>query len=366
MPDMNSEAMKNFLSYTKACLVKKSKRSETSDSGFNEDVMKENRLIRILCKKGSLAPRRCADAMNEKYGYDLRGSDVIDIFKSFKITQEERQEMIEWAEKLGKLFMKALDSGKAEDYDAFLEKREENVNTRKSKRPKIRNRFACMKLCTVLPELGNTEEGPVIEKFGQVFAMYYLYDITDALAEYCNSDKGHGLKNLKAEEEEENKSNREVSRLEQALERSDMMLKDLQDEFDERLEESKVKEMADFFSRLNSDKYGRILDELLNVRKGVARLKKEHCELPPEIGGLLIMTQKLTQFVRDSGINPIMKPQEIKKAKAADIEFCDYDGSPFADKDEEKTVQVVSPGWIYSDKDLQIARPKVKEVEDNE
>ena len=46
---------------------------------------------------------------------------------------------------------------------------------------------------------------------------------------------------------------------------------------------------------------------------------------------------------------------------AADIEFYKYEGSPFADPKEKKKVRVVSPGWVYKDKELQISRPKVKE-----
>ena len=30
--------------------------------------------------------------------------------------------------------------------------------------------------------------------------------------------------------------------------------------------------------------------------------------------------------------------------------------------EEEKQVKVISPGWIYSEKQVQISRPKVKEV----
>lgn len=58
-----------------------------------------------------------------------------------------------------------------------------------------------------------------------------------------------------------------------------------------------------------------------------------------------------------------MKINAIKDVVAADVEFCNYDGTPFADSDEIKKVRVVSPGWIYKDKELQISRPKVKEEE---
>ena len=61
-----------------------------------------------------------------------------------------------------------------------------------------------------------------------------------------------------------------------------------------------------------------------------------------------------------------MKPDDEKIVKASDIEFCDYEGTPFADKDDEKIVRVISPGWLYTDKDIQIARPKIKELGDDD
>ena len=154
---------------------------------------------------------------------------------------------------------------------------------------------------------------------------------------------------------------RKAIQLEHSLERTDAMLQELQDEFDEKIEESRIKELTDFFSRLNSEKYGYLLDELLAVRKGIDRLKKENFELPVEINGLLIMVRKLIQFVRDSHIEPIMKVDSIKKVRVADVAFCNYEGTPFQDGNEEKTVRVISPGWVYKDKDLQISRPKIKE-----
>lgn len=56
-----------------------------------------------------------------------------------------------------------------------------------------------------------------------------------------------------------------------------------------------------------------------------------------------------------------MKVNSVHDVTAADIEFCNYDGTPFAAQDEIKSVRVISPGWIYKDKKIQISRPKVKE-----
>ena len=73
------------------------------------------------------------------------------------------------------------------------------------------------------------------------------------------------------------------------------------------------------------------------------------------------MIKKLIQFVKDNHIDPIMKINSVKEVVASDVEFCNYEGTPFMSPEEVKKVRVVSPGWIYKDKELQISRPKVKE-----
>ena len=113
---------------------------------------------------------------------------------------------------------------------------------------------------------------------------------------------------------------------------------------------------------MNSDKYGCILDAVLSVRNGVRQLRKENVQLPPEIGGLFILIDRLAQFIRDSEINPILKPGLIKDVRLDEIESCDYEGSPFLNTTEVKRVKVLSPGWVYKNKDVQIARPRLKEI----
>ena len=360
MIDIQTEPMKNFLAYTK-------ERLKNNIREANEDIIRENRLIKLLCEDKHMIPRRCAEFMTEKYNYDLNGSDIINMFKSFPISQADRNEMLEVADTLGKLFVHALKTARAEDYKSFFIKRKESVSNWHRTKGRMQERITCMKLCVLLPELGKVDRDEVAENLGFALSKRYLYDIVDALAVYCGAKDNYSQQNLKnGHPSESDAYKNEIEELRTALERSDMTLRDLQDEFDGRLEESKVKELIDFFSQLNSEKYGCILDELLNLRRGESVLKKQGYKLPPEISGLLIMTKKLTQFVMDCGINPIMRPQEIKLVKAADIEFCDYDGQPFATKDTQKKVKVISPGWIYSGKDIQIARPKVKEVVDDE
>ena len=56
-----------------------------------------------------------------------------------------------------------------------------------------------------------------------------------------------------------------------------------------------------------------------------------------------------------------MKIGSIKEVTASEIEYCNYEGSPFVNNEQKKKVKVVSAGWVYKDKDLQVAIPKVKE-----
>lgn len=143
--------------------------------------------------------------------------------------------------------------------------------------------------------------------------------------------------------------------------RTQEMLEEIQDDFDEQLEQSRIQELTEFFAALNSDRYGCILDELLNIRKGAEELRKKRYQLPVEINGLMILIRQLTQFVRDNHIMPIMKPGDIKVVKARDVENCQYEGTPFESEDDEKIVKVISSGWIFKDKEIQISRPKLVE-----
>ena len=216
------------------------------------------------------------------------------------------------------------------------------------------------------PELDMHEDIRIVCLMGNTLAKYLFYDMCDAVGivygfpiykEKKTQEKQAGhLKTITNEE-----AVAYISQLEVRLERSNVMLQELQNEFDEQLADSKVKELTDFFVRLNSEQYGCILDELLQIRKVVDRLRKEKSELPMEINGLLILVKQLIHFVRDSHIEPILKIGAVQEVTAADIQYYSYEGSPFTSPEERKSVKVISPGWIFMDKQVQISRPRVKE-----
>lgn len=332
------------------------------------DLLLLSRLIAVLYENPDSPPRECADKLNKLYGYDLDGNAVITLFKKKSLGNPvERAAAIRWADNVALLFSKAI-IGDKESYDNFQnEHRKKIINVDGKHNPQ--NYIAANVIFLKYPELNIYGSAEVLHNLDILLGKYYFFDLADAVGEVYGFEtnkqnkKHETSQNIKLSLEQ---AKVKITQLENRLDMSDSMLQDLQDDFNEQLESVKTQELTEFFSSLNSEKYGYILDELLLLRKGVDELRAKNYEVPLEINGVLILVKKMIQFVRDSHINPMMRINEIKQVKASDLEYCNYDGSPFTSKDEIKKVQVVSPGWLYKDKDIQISRPKLKEVDSNE
>lgn len=363
MIQIKDQKVKEVIQWIHEAMLRKVKRG----SQIKEDIVMENRLFSILCHDFDLGPTKCAIAMNEKYGYHLTGDAIIEIFRTRRMANPfERKELLQWAEEVAECFSDVI-VGKREGFDQYERKRKE-PSLKNGKRHDSQERMAAIMIYEKYPEIDQFDDKNSLHLLGNTLAKYFFYDISDAISEVYGFPQYKETKKKLPNNKIEKKMSYEqalqrVEQLENRLERTNTMLQDLQEEFEEQLEASKAKELADFFARLNSEKYGCILDELLVIRKGIDELRKSNYELPIEINGLLIMVKKLIQFVRDSHIEPIMKINSIREVIASDVEFCNYEGSPFTTLEEKKVVKVVSPGWVYKDKELQISRPKVKEEE---
>lgn len=358
MIDINNPEVRKIQEGINKAMLRKVKKG----GYINEEIVMENKLLTILCNNFDLEPREYAVLMNEKYGYHMSGNDVIRILRNRRINYpNDRKELLQWAEEVAGYFEGAV-NGDRESYDKY----ETAINKKKGKKNYSQERLALIMLYERYPEIDISGNIDALYSLGHTLARYLFYEISDVISEvygfpqYRDTNKKTDTKNDNRKISY-NQAIRRINQLENILERTNTMLQDLQEEFEEQLEANKVKELADFFAKLNSEKYGCILDELLIVNKGIDGLKKNGVEIPIEINGLLIMVKKLIQFVRDSHIEPVMKVGAIREVIAADVEFCDYEGTPFSTPEEKKNVKVVSPGWIYKDKELQISRPKVKE-----
>ena len=332
---------------------------------MKEEIVTENRLFMTICDEIDLAPPQIAREMNRKYGCQMESGDALQILRGRRMAKpKDRKEILLWAETLAERFAEAV-QGNQESFELFERLRKEPALTY-GKKSDEQERVAVMMIFTRYPELAAEGDLELLLGLGNVLARYFLYEMSDAVAHIHGFPTYWERKKKNQPQEEEKKMSheealRKVNQLENALDRTNVMLQELQEEFEEQLEAAKVKELTDFFTRLNSEKYGNLLDELLSVRKGVDELRRKNYQLPIEINGLLIMVKQMIQFVRDSHIEPIMKPGSICEVTAAEVEFCNYEGSPFEKTEDRKQVKVISSGWIYKDKELQISRPKIRE-----
>ena len=341
--DVKNPVVKKFIEVAHHSISRRGKNlSEKTDANF----IFESRLFQLLCKEKYLSARQCAEKFNEKYGAKVTEDDVIRAFRDCGIASvDSRKELFGWAASSVEAFIKALISQKRQDDESYFEQ------WREYEARWIKNKAFCLTLYVKHPELDVYGDLKNLEKFGRVFMKYLCSDMNSYLREICG-----GQSSFRRRRGSRNEAENE----------DDMLIKDLQDDFEERLARSHQNEIAEFFSRLNSDRYGCILDTLINVRGGISKLRKQNVELPLEISGLFILIDNFIKFVRDNEINPVMKLGSVHEMKAADIETCsgDYDGTPYASATEVKNVKVLSPGWHY--KDIQISRPRLKEYNGDE
>ncbi len=361
MVHTNNPKVKEVLKELHETIVTKYKRENFK----RKDILMENRIFSTFSSNYNISFSKCIMKINDKYNCDLTNDELVQIARNRRIANPiERKELFQWAEELAQYFEGAINGNKESFYK--LEKHRRKPPFQNGKRHDSQERIAAIMIFTKYPEINIYDDATVLYSLNNVLAKYFFFDMVDAISNV------YGFIPFKPQKKEQSKTaparkmsyeemSRRLMQLQNTLERTNTMLQDLQDDFEKQLEESKTKELTTFFIRLNSEKYGCILDELVMVRKGIDTLRKNNYELPIEINGLLIMVKKLIQFVIDSHIEPLMKINSIKEVTASDIEFCIYEGNPFVSENEVKKVKVVSPGWIYKDKEIQISRPKVRE-----
>lgn len=148
------------------------------------------------------------------------------------------------------------------------------------------------------------------------------------------------------------------------LDRKRRLLINLQQNFDARLEESRLEQQADLISRLNSDEYGHILDLLVSAQNGFNELRDKGTAIPKEIRSMRTLVRKLQKFVSDAGVTPMMETGRKLKVKIADMDHFEFEGSPFADDKDVKRVVIISSGWQIADRDVIISYPRLSEIEE--
>ncbi len=126
-------------------------------------------------------------------------------------------------------------------------------------------------------------------------------------------------------------------------------------EFENKLDELKSREFSEFFSALNNEKYGYMIDSVYLLVKACAEIKKSGIGLPYAVSGVPAFLERFLQFLRDSGISPASKfpPHSTQYLTLAQMDGCRFEphpdrSKPLAKNDTVK-VKVMSSGWKYGD-----------------
>lgn len=330
-----------------------------ASSKMKKNFDNENMVISVYCYNPEMQPRECAKMCNDRYMTSYTGNDVIDIFNGMYMRNVSfRKEVFEDAKKTAMEVLDAL-AGNKKSIDSIELIMKENKGRIKKSKSRNYERIALVSLLEMCEELKKTEclnKALILNMSSARDAFYSIVDIVRLEAKMMNKK----VKNFASNKEYE----AEIIRLETNLNRTQMMLERLESEFEERVEECKVEENINLISMLNSPKYGYILDLLLQAQQGVESVRKQRIIIPFEINTLPILVRKLLQFTTDCGIKQMLKYGEKMEVTASDIEGYVYEGTPFADDDTKKCVEVISPGWIVEDKQIVISCPRVKEMEE--
>lgn len=163
-------------------------------------------------------------------------------------------------------------------------------------------------------------------------------------------------------EEGQSTPEQEVQRLKTLLAQKTEVLHQLQESFDQQLEESKLDEQAELIALLNANQYGNILDLLVSAKSGFERMREAGETVPLEIRSMRTLVRRLQEFVEDMGVTPILELGQIVTLNALEAMKYQYDGTPFASDDQYKQGKVVSPGWEIRAQGIVISYPKIREI----
>ena len=309
--------------------------------------IQESVVLQYLCANphatpGALAAIIAQDAPFAEEDLEITEYTVKRTFRACKLPreQEEKSRMAGAAWKAGQTLAK-MTMGQADNLAQYRREASPVLRSAQGGRMILVSMFAAKKL--PFPE--NIRSA--VMRLNRDFSAECLESITDILESGAGTDAAPV---------------NEAEQLRTALLRSRELVENLQEDFDNRLEVSKAEEQERFFSQLNDARYGHILDMLAVAQDGFKRLRAKGTSVPMEIRGIQTLVRRLLEFVDDFGVTPMETVGVRREVSADDLLEMQFEGSPFMNPEERKTVEVISPGWEIKDRDVVISYPRVREV----
>lgn len=308
----------------------------------------ENRMLALLCEDPEARLSVIADRYDQRYG----------VYKGTVPTEDTVYRVIRLCEL-------PVNGAEREQFLRSLIRRAELIarviDGSREPVPPLRNKSQEQRLILLLL----AEKSAVLKKIGaydMIFSMNRSY-AAECLEDMLELIQPESVTEALASSNEDPSG--KVERMRMALDRKDKLLRELQDNFDKHLEESRQEQQEEFMARLNSDEYGRILDLLLATDRDFRQMRRDKKPIPLELRDVQSLTRRLRQFVEDCGVTPVYEVDELgtqMELRAKQLDNYQFDGTPFQSEEEVKTVEIVSPGWQIAEKNMVISRPRVREI----
>ena len=315
----------------------------------NDEIIEEGRLISIMCSDKYSGLKRYTEAMKEKHGYNKGHREILNVLRRMNLGKDYEKRVLNWAEEAAEYFRGAL-YGSKDDFKNFEEmrndkklrniKHSDDNDAVKIKENRIQNKILISMIYERIPEIVISDDINKLHALKLAFSKRHLKNMSDILADVYDFPRD-------GDEDDDN----------------DNLIEDLQDDFEEQLKN----EIAGLLSNMNSEKYGCLLDEFLKEGLRIYELEKMNYEFPPEMSNFVIMVRNMIQFLIDNKIDPLKRIGAKEDIKISDADMYEYpEAGLFESGKETETVEIISPGWIYRDKEgdknIQISRPKVMGV----
>lgn len=313
---------------------------------------------------------------------DISYGDYCDLLHSANLnTEEKRRYVLSVVESGITVLKKALDGDKEavlkfSEFTETLERRD-----RKNGRYYFVGKYMVVFMLLIDPELKNSRYQPIACTFGARYCNKLLRSIRNRLMkENGLNRKKKSVREVLTETEnvlsesakaESMASGNEYEQLQfkyvnckNSLELVQAMLDELNETIDETAAEAKNTAIVSFYTNMNSEVYGNLLDSIELVDRRLVLLKENKVKVMPQLLPLTIVFKQLSKFIRDSGITAIDTTGREFSAEAEELAEYTYIGDPFSYAGEKKKVTVEKPGWKYGN--IIISLPTVREKEEQE
>lgn len=352
--------------------------SKSADMKKAEGTMENEWMIIVeALKNAEKHPKFFSIQLHEKYNVELSEQEIKKALRDINLNSvSKRQEMVKCVKEVADDVKRTLDGNKnsINNLEAFLEKVIERTDD-----GRIKFKYKCFLtyVFNLDDELKNEKYNVMLMKFREVYCGKVLKKLFSNVCrkEGINKRKDT-LKVIEKTQETINSTSYvtdltgdkdkqietllfEIGNYQNTIEILQSMFDDLKESIDDASKEAEKNAVSNFFVRLNATQYGNILDNFVVVENKLSEIKKLNIKLPNQLMVLPIIFKQLLKFIKDIGITPIDTIGRAFEAKYSDIAVMNYNGEPFMNDVEVKTMEVQKCGWEYED--IIISAPTVRE-----